>query len=131
MSHAHVPTDEQRNQVAIAAGGGMSHEDIAIGLGIDRKTLDKHYERELSEGAFLKRMEVVGALHACALKGNATAARTYLDKAPELAVPPAEKPGDGSKPKLGKKDQADEDAKTAADGSDWGGILKAVPGGRK
>jgi hypothetical protein len=109
--------------VAIGAGGGMSHEEMAIGLGIDRNTLEKHYARELSEGAYLRRAEVVAALHSAALKGNASAAREYLSRTPQVSVPPAPTEGEAKKSKLGKKEQAEQDAKTATRGTDWGDVL--------
>lgn len=123
---AFKPTDEQRNMVAIAAGGGMSHEELAISLGIARETLETHFEHELAEGAYLKRSEVVAALHAAALKGNASAAREYLARAPDVAVPPTPQADDAAprKSKLGKKEQADEDAKEAGVGTDWDPLLK-------
>lgn len=118
-------TDELRLVVAIAAGSGvMTHEEIAIGLGISRPTLEKHFADELAEGAYRKRLEVLEAMHAAALKGNVTAQREYLSRSPRAAAPrpPEEKPG---KPeKLGKKEQADRDARTAAEGTDWQHLLK-------
>lgn len=116
-----TPTDEQRNTVAIAAGGGMSHEEIAIGLGISRETLEKHCARELTEGAYLRRAEVVSAMHGAALKGNASAAREYLSKQPQVAAPP--EPTEARPEKLGKKEQQDRDAKTAARGTEWDRLL--------
>lgn len=119
-------TDELRRRVAIAAGSGtMTHEEIAIGLGISRPTLEKHFELELAEGAYAKRLEVLEALHAAALKGNVTAAREYLTRSPRASPtkPPEEKPA-----KVGKKEQANLDARTAADGTEWQDLLK--PGTR-
>lgn len=110
------PTPAQRRKVAIAAGGGMSHEEIALGLGISRPTLEKHFERELSVGAYEKRLEVLVAMHACAKKGNVAAQKAYAALSPQIASPPAEKP-------KGKKEQAQEDAKTAAAGTDWESLL--------
>lgn len=72
------PTAAQRRQVAIAAGGGMSHEQIALGMGIARNTLEKHFEAELSTGAYAKRLEVLQAVHAAAKRGNMAAAKAYL-----------------------------------------------------
>jgi hypothetical protein len=115
------PTEEQRRTVSIAAGGGMSHEVIAISLGIDRKTLEKHFEAELSTVAYQRRVEVIEAMHMSALKGNVSAQRAYLQLEPALAVPPD---GAEGKPKpVGKKEQADADAKTAAANSAWRDLL--------
>lgn len=138
---AHVPTALSRRKVAIAAGGGMRHQDIAIALGINRDTLTKHYERELSVVAIEKRMEALQGLHAAAKKGSAAAVKAYLAMQPELAAPPAGV-GDGwstqpaaptppaPEPQqklaapLGKKDQQKADAATAHVGTEWETILK-------
>jgi len=117
-------TDELRRRVAIAAGSGtMTHEEIAIGLGISRPTLEKHFELELAEGAYARRLEVIEAMHAAALKGNVTAAREYLARTPRASpTKPEDKP---AKPeKVGKKEQADREARTAHEGTSWDGLLK-------
>jgi hypothetical protein len=104
------PTQELREKVSVAAGGGMKKEKIAIALGISLPTLEKYYDAELSCGAYQRRMEVLSAMHGAALKGNVSAQRAYMQLEPELSVPPEEK----SAPKLGKKDAANAEAHTAA-----------------
>lgn len=101
----------------------MSHEQIAIGLGISRTTLDKHFEAELSSGAYAKRMEVLVSLHQAAKKGIPSAAKAYLAAEPGLAAPPA--PAAEPKPTqpLGKKEKAQADAVTAANGTSWDALL--------
>ncbi len=122
---AFKPTAAQRRQVAVAAGGGMSHEEIAIGMGLARNTLEKHFAAELSAGAYAKRLEVLTAMHAAAKKGNMTAARAYLANEPRIAAPPAEtKPAEPVRVEpLGKKAQAQADAVTAGRGTDWDRLL--------
>lgn len=115
------PTPEQRKTVSIAAGGGMSHEQIAIGLGIDRKTLEKYFEAELSTVAYQRRLEVLDAMHHAAMKGNVSAQKAYLALEPAIAAPPAPK-----EPQLGKKEKAQADAKTAAVGSEWHDLLPRI-----
>lgn len=115
---AHKPTTVTRRKVTNAAACGMSHEEIAIGLGIHRHTLDKYYETELSTGALGRRMEVFDAMVTTAKKGNVSAQKAVLAMTPGAAAPPVPK----DKP-LGKKDQANADAKTAADGTDWNDLL--------
>ncbi len=146
-----------RKQVAVAAGAGMSHEEISIALGISRNTLEKHFKTELSIGSLERRMEIVTALHAAARKGNVAAMKAYLAFTPTAALPPvgvgerrtkaaaAQRQQPGTPPPLaqpgaedgmvqpaalvlGKKDQAQLDAKTAHVGSDWGDILRAPDG---
>jgi len=109
-----------RRKVSIAAGAGMTHEEIAIALGISRPTLAKHFEVELSEVALKRRMEVFEAMHKAALKGNVSAQRAYAATVPTFAAPPEE----SEKPEaVGKKEQANRDAVTAAEGTDWGDLL--------
>lgn len=115
---AHQPTAATRRKVTNAAAGGMAHEEIAIALGIHRHTLAKYYEHELSSGAMSRRADVLDAMVRTALKGNVAAQKALLAMAPALAAPPAET----EKP-LGKKEQANADARTAAAGTDWADLL--------
>ena len=127
----HVPTAASRRKVAIAAGGGMRHEDIATALGINDDTLRKYYAAELSAGALSKRMEVIEGLHAAAKRGSSSAARAYLEIQPEFGIPPAlpKEPPPPAEPKpekvpaLGKKEQAQADAMTAHVGTEWADLL--------
>lgn len=97
----------------------MTHEDIALAIGISRPTLDKHYAAELSAGAAARRVEVLESLfRAATKKGSSSAAKAYLAHAPEVAAPPLEKP----EPQ-GKKAKANEDAKTAQKDTGWDGLL--------
>lgn len=115
----------------------MTHEDIAMALGISRETLRKHYRQELSVEAQKRRLEVLEALHRTArAKGTSAAAKAYLAHVPEFEAPdlpegerpvappapaaaaPAQRPA-----KLGKKEQAAADASTAADGTEWNDLL--------
>jgi hypothetical protein len=117
------PTSAARRNVAIAAGGGMSHEEIALGLGISRNTLEKHFQGELSYGANRKRLEVLEAMFDSARKGNVAAQKAYMALTPKPAAPPLEL----EQPK-GKKEQAHADAKTAQVGTEWETLLKgSVP----
>jgi hypothetical protein len=102
----------------------MSHEEIALALGIARNTLEKHFAWELSFGAYLRRAEVLESMHAAAGKGNVTAQRAYLECDPTLAAPPADAEVLAEKaPKRGKKEQATVDAVVAQKGTDWDGLL--------
>jgi DNA-binding CsgD family transcriptional regulator len=135
-----VATAALKRKVSTAAGGGMSHEEIALALGISRKTLEKHFEHELSVGAYQRRMEALEGLHRAAKKGNVGAARAYLQTQPALAVPPlggtqpgaSATPPAGAEPPMakaaGKKEQAAAAAATAADGSDWADLLPSRMG---
>jgi len=136
----HAPTPALRRRVSIAAGGGMRHEDIALALGINRDTLAKYYEQELSVGAMERRAEVMQALHAAAKRGSSSAAKAYLLLEPQLAAPPLpdgvspqpEAPGPAPAPeprqaRVGKKEQQKADAVTAQQGTDWESLLPGAP----
>jgi hypothetical protein len=46
----HKVTPEKQKTVALMSGRGLSHEDIAYTIGVDRKALVKHYSHELKKG---------------------------------------------------------------------------------
>lgn len=101
----------------------MRHESIATALGITLPTLRKHYEKELSNGALLKRMDVLNALYSAATKkGSSSAAKAYLEHAPAPDGSSNEGAGDGNA-KMGKKEKANADARTAQKGTDWDELL--------
>lgn len=115
--------------MAIAAGGGMAHEEIALALDVSLPKLRKMLAAELANGAHDKRMRVIEAIHRLAVKGNAAAARVYLSAVPQAAAPAPEP----EKPKvepLGKKAAANEEAKTAQVGTGWADILPGGTGSR-
>lgn len=125
---SHKPTSALRRKVSIAAGGGWSHEEIALALGVSRNTLEKHYAAELTTVAFQRRLEAIEGLHKAAKKGNAAAAKAYAAMTPRVAAPP---PAEGEVPTAprattpeGKKAQQNELAKTAQNGTEWESILK-------
>lgn len=109
----------------------MTHEEIALGLGISRKTLEKHFEHELSVGAYAKRLEVLDAMQRTARRGNVAAQKAYLQLTPSVAAPPAQ-PGKDTdaaaatqKPeKIGKKERANADAQVAQVGTEWDELLR-------
>jgi hypothetical protein len=45
--HPHQPTDKTRAEVEALKSFGVPQDDIALYIGIDRKTLAKHYKDEL------------------------------------------------------------------------------------
>ena len=113
---AFKPTPTQRRTVAIAAGyGALSHEEIAIGLGVSRSTLERHFQSELSIGAYACRIHILTAMFRAAMKGSASAQQAFLAAGPRIAVVPA--------PKLGKKQTAEAEAIGAHSGTDWADLL--------
>lgn len=116
---AFKPTAKQQKMVAVAAGAGMPHEDIAAALGITAPTLRKHFKQELKGGAAMKRIQVLTALHTSAIGGSASAARAYLQNAPADSAVGKQVPV-GTE---GKKAAANAAAETAAAGTDWEGLM--------
>lgn len=113
----------------------MLHENIAIALEISVDTLRKYYEPELAVGSTQRRMDVLEAMYRAATKkGSTSAAKVYLANEPQLACPPAPQPAAGAPQpqaaapapavKLGKKEQAEADAKTAGVGTEWSELLR-------
>ena len=108
-------TTAQRNAVAVGAGAGMPHSEIALALGVSRSTLIRHFKLELSSGAAAKRIQVLCALYTAAKRGSASAAKCYLALGTAPAAP--------REPAPGKKVLAQRAAVTAAIGSDWESLL--------
>lgn len=109
----------------------MSHEAIAMVLGISRPTLEKHFAHELAGGAFQRRFEALQGLHAAAKKGNVSAVKAYLAATPEF-VPELPAKSEPAKPAavaapLGKKAAADAAALTAQHGTQWEDLLPGSP----
>lgn len=125
-------TDELRELVAIAAGAGTPQDEIAAGIGCSTPTLRKHFEQELEEGACRRRLDMLREMYRSGMKGNVTAQRAYLaTPAPRTIAPPAdgeEKPA-AVGPK-GKKEQAQDAARTAAEGTSWDSILPKPGAGK-
>lgn len=122
--------------VASATAGGMTQEQIALALQVDIKTLVKHCGHELTIGALQKRMRVTDALYRQAEKGHVAAAKAVLaiEAARAPNPQPADTPAEGETPaapppapakalRLGKKEQQQLAAGSAAQGSAWEGIL--------
>jgi predicted transcriptional regulator len=115
------PTKTQRRDTSIAAGAGVTHEEIALGLGISQPTLRKHFAYELTTGAYRKRQEVLNAMFKAAKAGNVAAQKAYCALSVKVAAPPV--PLDQPAKPEGKKAQANADAVVAQAGTDWESLL--------
>jgi hypothetical protein len=113
-----------RAKVASSAGAGVSHEQIAIALGISRTTLLKHFGTELSRAAYSRQMDVAHAMYLAAKKGNVAAQKAYMAMTPKASALPLPAPEAEKSPKLGKKEQANADAQVAQVGTDWDSLLQ-------
>jgi hypothetical protein len=75
------PTEEQRRTVKAMSGFGVPQPDIAVHLGIDPKTLRKHFREELDRGAIEATTKVAQSLFNMATQGNNVAAAIFWMKA--------------------------------------------------
>src|SRR3954468_21716152 len=75
---AHKPDPAQRRQVEALAAYGIPADDISRVVGIDAKTLRKHYRDELDMGETKANAQVAGFLFNSARTGNVTAQIFWL-----------------------------------------------------
>jgi hypothetical protein len=75
---AHKPDPASRRQVEAMAAYGIPEIDIARVVGVDPKTLRKHYRDELDMGETKANAQVAGFLFNAARSGNVTAQIFWL-----------------------------------------------------
>src|SRR4051794_22602766 len=75
------PNDEQRRTVKAMSGFGIPQPDIATHVGIDPKTLRKHFRDELDRGSIEATTKVAQSLFRMATEGNNVAAAIFWMKA--------------------------------------------------
>ena len=75
---AHKPDPAQRRQVEAMAAYGIPEIDIGRVVGIDPKTLRKHYREELDLGETKANAQIAGFLFNSARNGNVTAQIFWL-----------------------------------------------------
>lgn len=112
-----VPTDRDRLKVKTMRLDGHGTERIAMVLGINVKTLEKHFREELDDGALTLRAEIMTQLAQDALDGKVASARQLeamasIGRSRELERN-APDPEPVSEP-LGKKEQRLADAEKAS-----------------
>ena len=69
----HEPTAESTRMVESTSGLGLPHEQIGILVGIDDKTLRKHYRHELDMGKAKANGQIAKTLFSKATGGDTTA----------------------------------------------------------
>lgn len=114
---AHEPTVETRNRVLLAFVRGLGHADAAKLIGIDAKTLRKHYSRECElRGTAALRMEMrqLERLNDQAEDGNVAAEKALAAMLEKFRMrdqhqKEVKRPNKRTAP-LGKKEQAQVDA---------------------
>lgn len=115
------PSHQQRAEVEILSSGRMSEERIAKAIGIDPKTLRKHFAEELSSGMARRDADMLKAQYETGMKGNASAQKVWLARA-DLS-PPSEQAPATKEEVLGKKQQELIDAAKGAEGTPWADII--------
>lgn len=98
---AHKPDPAMRRQVEAMAAYGIPEHDIARVVGIDPKTLRKHYREELDLGETKANAQVAGYLFNAAKNGNVTAQIFWLKTRARWRETPVELRHSGS---IGRKD---------------------------
>src|SRR5690606_9433803 len=99
---------------------------IARHLGCDEKTLRKHFSRELEQGADIIEAMALQVTLQKMRQGNSVATGRILDitEKANLTIPPAKPKSATDDERPGKKEQANIDAQTAHQDSEWGTILQ-------
>ena len=87
---AHQPDPAQRRQVEAMAAYGIPEDDISRVVGIDPKTLRKHYRDELDLGQTKANAQVAGFLFNSARNGNVTAQIFWLKTRAQWKEAPSE-----------------------------------------
>jgi hypothetical protein len=131
----HIPTVENRNKIMMLLAMGWTDPRIAASIGVTPATLKKHYFRELKVRAEARHRldgKYMFDVWTQASNGNVGAMRLFgqlLEKA-DLSQPktPTQVVDDktGKAAKLGKKEQADKDARTVS--GTWGDVLPGTDG---
>src|SRR3954469_16026997 len=93
---AHRPDPAQRRQVEALAAYGIPEADISGVVGIDPKTLRKHYRDELDLGETKANAQVAGFLFNAAKNGNVTAQIFWLKTRAKWRETPVELKHSGS-----------------------------------
>jgi transcriptional regulator with XRE-family HTH domain len=116
-------TNDLRDRIAMLRASGMTQQEIADAIGCSVPTLVEFFSLELNEGKSAKRAEMLDTLWSAAKGGNVTAMRTWL-ALNDKGVSPRDVIRPKAEPKLGKKEQALVDAKTAPAASGWAGVVR-------
>ena len=75
---SHKPTPETRKLVESMCASGISHEQMALVIEIDPKTLRKHYRKELDTSKAKALAQVAGKLYQNCMAGDRASIFFYL-----------------------------------------------------
>jgi hypothetical protein len=115
-------TNALREHVAVLRAGGLEREEIADAIGCCEKTLRTYFLPQLNEGKSAKRAEAIAKLFELGMAGSVPALKAFL----ALGVKADAIPKLPKEARLGKKDQARQDAHTAHRGGRWGELLEGA-----
>jgi len=123
---AFEPSEKDRRIAEAMAGWAIPQERIAKVIGVDAKTLRKHFASELEIGSARLEAQLAQNLLRIAQGHDRQALIATIFALKSRfgwveAVPPAREPP------LGKKERAQLRAETAGEGSSWGVLLKTPP----
>lgn len=117
------PSEKDRRMVETMAGFGVPQVEIARSLRIDAKTLRKHFPDQIDQGALKANMLVAQNLHRIAL-GNGREAVTACIFWLKARAGWSDRGMGDEPPPIGKKEQQEQDARTAEEGTDWEDLLR-------
>jgi hypothetical protein len=122
----HNPTPEQRDVVVKLVGCKTPHKAIATRLGIDEKTLRKHYREELDRGFDLYYTEVWYKFATLLVnEPNERRVAFYENHLDKVAAANNAEEALGHRPAaVGKKQQKVITAANAEKGTDWEALLR-------
>ncbi len=106
---AHRPDPSQRRQVEALAAYGIPEDNISRVIGVDPKTLRKHYRDELDLGETKANAQVAGFLFNAAKNGNVTAQIFWLKTRAKWRESPVELKHSGAIAKNDLSDLPDQD----------------------
>ncbi len=120
---AHQPDPAQRKQVETLAAYRIPETDISRVVGIDPKTLRKHYRDELDMGETKANAQVAGFLLNAARNGNVTAQIFWLKTRARWREAPTELRHTGAIGSYDLKEMSDEELERVI----WGGPPNLPP----
>lgn len=125
---AHKPDPAQRRQVEAMAAYGIPEPDIAAVVGVDPKTLRKHYRDELDLGETKANAQVAGFLFNSARSGNVTAQIFWLKTRARWRETPTELRHSGTIGRRDLSELSDEELMNiiCATGSELGLAIRTV-----
>jgi hypothetical protein len=123
---AHRPDPSQRRQVEALAAYGIPEADISGVVGIDPKTLRKHYRDELNLGETKANAQVAGFLFNAAKNGNVTAQIFWLKTRAKWRETPMELKHSGSIARKDLSEISDEELMSMIDTLGAGAGLASI-----